>query len=308
MSEKILITGATGLIGSELVKLCHDNGVDVNFLTTSREKIENRSNYQGFYFNPKTGDIDVKAFDGVSTIINLAGASISKRWTDSYKKTIIDSRVKTMELIYNSLEEIDHNIGHFISASGVDIYPNSETKLYTEEYMSTDGSFLANVVVAWEEGAKRFKTLGMDVTKVRTGMVLAQKEGALPKLLQPIKLGVGSPLGNGEQWYSWIHIQDIARIYFFLYKNNLEGIYNAVAPNPVQNKKLIKLIAAQIDSPLWLPNIPTPVLNLALGEMATLVVGGKLVSSKKIEKLGYSFKYYNIDSALQDLLQKKGEA
>jgi hypothetical protein len=308
MSEKILITGATGLIGSELVKLCHENGVAVNYFTTSKEKIENRSNYQGFYWNPKKGEIDIKAFEGVSSIINLVGASISKRWTDSYKKTIIDSRVKSMELIYDSLQKIDHNIGHFISASGVNIYPSSKTKLYTEENDTKDDSFLAKVVRAWEAGAAKFKELGMDVSKVRTGMVLAKEDGALPKLLQPIKLGLGSPLGSGEQWQSWIHIQDIAGIYFFLYKNNLEGIYNAVAPNPVQNKKLVKLIATQIDNPLWLPNVPEFVLNLVLGEMATLVVEGQLVSSKKIEKLGYTFKYYNIESALQDLLQKKGEA
>ena len=134
-------------------------------------------------------------------------------------------------------------------------------------------------------------------------MVLAKEDGALPKLVKPIKLGVGSPLGSGNQWQSWIHLQDIAGIYLFLLQNKLEGTYNAVAPNPVQNKKMTKLIASQLDSPLWLPNVPSFVLKLVLGEMAVLVLEGQLVSSEKIEKLGYPFKFYNIESALQDLLK-----
>jgi len=302
MSKKILITGATGLIGSKLVSLCHENGIDVNYFTTSKEKIENRPNYNGFFWNPKAGEIDIKAFEGVSTIINLVGASISNRWTSSYKKTIIDSRVKSMELIYKSLQEIDHEVDHFISASGVNIYPSSLTKLYTEESTEVDDTFLAEVVSAWESAAVKFKGLGIDVAKVRTGMVLAKNQGALPKLVKPIKLGVGSALASGEQWQSWIHIEDIAGIYFFILQNNLEGIYNAVAPNPVQNKKMTKLIASELNSPLWLPNVPAFALKLVLGEMSMLVIDGQLVSSEKISKLGYVFIYHNIESALQDLL------
>lgn len=303
MSDKVLITGATGLIGSELVRLCHQSGMEVHYLTTHEDKIENKLNYQGFLWNPKEGEIDERAFEGVTSIVNLVGATISKRWTDSYKKIIIDSRVKSMELLYGKLEKIDHNIGNFISASGINIYPSSETKLYTEENDEVDDSFLAEVVVAWEAAASKFKELGMDVTKVRTGMVLANDDGALPKLVKPIKMGVGAPLGSGDQWQSWIHIEDIAGIYFFLLQNKLEGIYNAVAPNPVQNKKLTKLIADQLDEPLWLPNIPSFALKLVLGEMSNLVLEGQLVSSKKIKKLGYPFKFYKIESALQDLLQ-----
>lgn len=302
MTERVLITGATGLIGSELVKLCHDNGIDVNYYTTSLDKIRNESNYRGFYWDPKKGEIDDRAFEGVSAIINLVGASISKRWTEKYKKTILDSRVKSMELMYSRLQKIDHKIDHFISASGINIYPSSQTKLYSEENEEVDDNYLANVVVAWEAAASKFKDLGMDVSKIRTGMVLAKEEGALPKLVMPIKLGVGSPLASGDQWQSWIHIQDIVGIYLFVLQNNLEGVYNAVAPNPVQNKKMTKLIASHLDSPLWLPNVPAFALKLVLGEMAMLVIDGHLVSSKKIQQLGYPFKFHNIESALQDLM------
>ncbi|WP_410004604.1 TIGR01777 family oxidoreductase [Aequorivita nionensis] len=302
MIKKVLITGATGLIGSELVRQCHNEGIAVNYLTTSKEKIEKSENYKGFYWNPKKGEIDIEAFDGVTAIINLVGASISKCWTKQYKKIILDSRVESINLLYDTLQNIDHNIVHFITASGVGIYPNSKTKLYTEEDNEIDDTFLAEVVVAWETAAAKFKNSGMEVSKVRTGVVLAKEEGALPKLIKPIKFGVGAPLGSGDQWQSWIHIQDIAGIYLFLLKNQLEGKYNAVAPNPVQNKKMTKMIASKLDSPLWMPNIPAFTLKLLLGEMSVLVLEGQLVSSHKIEQLGYQFKFYNLENALQDLL------
>lgn len=304
MTKKILITGATGLIGTELVNLCLSQNISVNFLTTSKDKIQKDPNLKGFYWNPEDGEIDIEAFEGVTAIINLAGATISKRWTSKYKETIIDSRVKSMELIYNTLQNMDHNIGQFISASGINIYPDSEVKLYTEEEKELADNFLGTVIKAWEGAAARFKDLGMDVAKIRTGMVLAKNGGALPQLVTPVKFGVGAPLGSGNQWQSWIHLRDIAGIYLFVLQNHLEGIYNAVTPNPVQNKKMTRLIASILKKPLWLPNVPAFALKLILGEMATLALESQIVSPRKIQKQGFHFEFQNIENALQDLLRK----
>jgi NAD dependent epimerase/dehydratase family enzyme len=240
---KILITGATGLIGRELVEQCNNDGISVHYFTTRKKKIEDRPNYRGFYWNPLTNEIDIAAFEGVSAIINLAGANIGKRWTKSYKAEIFQSRTQPADLIFETLKELDHSISHFISASGISVYPRSETNLYTEESIEVDDTFLAEVVKVWEA------------------------------------------------------------IYIHILKNELEGVYNAVAPNPVTNRKLNKQIAAQTGAPLWLPKVPPFVLKLLLGEMAILALEGQLVSSRKLELSGYSFKYPNIELACADLLE-----
>ena len=135
---KILITGATGLIGRELVEQCNNDGITVNYFTTRKTKIEDRANYKGFYWNPQENEIDVTAFEGVSAIINLAGANIGKRWTESYKKEILQSRTQPADLIFKTLKDTNHTISHFISASGISVYPRSETNLYTEESIEVD--------------------------------------------------------------------------------------------------------------------------------------------------------------------------
>ncbi|PKA82187.1 hypothetical protein ATE92_0312 [Ulvibacter sp. MAR_2010_11] len=299
---RILITGATGLIGKALSEKCLREGVEVHYLTTHKKKLEHTSNYKGFYWNPQKQEIDTAAFEGVSVIINLAGASISKRWTNAYKKVILESRVESANLLYSTLTSMKHDVKHFISASGVGIYPASKTKLYTEENIEVGDTFLAEVVVAWEAAADQFKTLGMEVSKVRTGLVLASNEGALPQIAKPIKMGLGAVLGSGEQWQSWIHIEDIVEIYYHILQNELEGIYNGVAPNPVTHKKLTKHIALRLNKTIWLPKIPGFLLKIGLGEMATLVLDGQLVSSHKIEENRYIFRHAKIETALEDLL------
>lgn len=299
---RVLITGATGLIGEEIVKLCLKQNIDVHYLTTSHSKIEEQDNYKGFYWNPRQGEIDISAIQGVDAIIHLAGATISKRWTSSYKTEILESRVLTGNILFNTLQKNKHHIKQFISSSGVNIYPSDLEKIYSEDFKGVDESFLGNVVVSWEEVADKFSLLNLKVAKIRTGMVLDAKQGALPQIIRPIKLGAGAPLGSGKQWQSWIHIEDIARLYLHVLNNNLEGIYNAVAPEPVTNTKMTKVLAKQLKKPLILPNVPEFALKLTLGEMAILLTSSQKVSSKKIQKQEFRFKFPDFKTAIQDLL------
>lgn len=303
---KFLITGATGLIGSEIVKHCMNNNIPVNYLTTSKDKMVSKSGYQGFYWNPKTGEIDTECFAGVTAIINLAGASISKRWTSSYKETIRSSRVNTLKTLEKGLlHQNTDSITSFVSASAIGIYPDSLSNYYTEEEQTVDDSFLGEVVQEWEAQVNAFKKFDFSVAKIRIGLVVSTQGGALPEMAKPIKNYVGAAFGSGEQWQSWIHISDLARIFLFAIDHRLNGIYNGVAPNPVTNNKLVKEIANVLEKPLFLPNIPKFVMKTILGEMAYILFVSQRVSSKKIEEQGFTFAHPNICVALRDLYSKE---
>lgn len=299
---RVLITGATGLIGSHLTRLLHQNGIAVNYLTTGKDKIQKIENYKGFYWNPDDKEIDTESFKGVDAIYHLAGATVAKRWTDDYKKEIIESRTKSAAVLYEALQAHEHKIGQFISASGINVYPSSVQKLYTEEEPAVDDSFLGEVVDRWETAADEFQDLGMIVSKVRIGLVLAKEGGALPKMKIPASYNAGAAFGNGEQWQSWIHIRDVAGVFHHVLQNKLGGVYNAVAPNPVTNEELMEKMAAKLGKSKWLPNVPSFVLKAALGEMSTVLLSSQLVSSEKIQRKGYEFEYKNLSKALEDLL------
>lgn len=299
---KILITGATGLVGKEIISQCHDKGYEVNFLTTSKDKLVSKSNLQGFYWNPSKNEIDIRCFDGVFAIINLAGASISKRWTSSYKKRILKSRVDSLDTLYRSISQLpEHGIKSIISASAIGVYPDSLTNYYEEDCKEVDDSFLGRVVTAWEDKVNDFQDLGLLVSKIRIGLVLSDNGGALPQMAKPIKYYTGAAFGSGQQWQSWIHLKDLGRIFIFVLENELPGVFNGVSPNPVTNNRLVKEIAKVFKRPLFLPNIPKMVMKIILGEMSYLLFASQRVSSKKIEEEGFIFEYQNICSALKSI-------
>lgn len=299
---KILITGATGLIGSELVALLLQNGISVNYLTTSKKKLANQPNYKGFYWNPVQGQIDENALLNVDTIVHLAGASIAKRWTKSYKQEIIESRILSINMLYKVLKNNAHQVTQIISASGIAIYPDSLTTIYTEENKSIENSYIGQVVVKWEESVDKFRQLNIKVCKLRTGIVLSNKGGAMSEMIKPIRLGVGSPFGTGNQIQSWIHITDLASMYFFAIQNQWEGIFNAVAPNPVNNKTLLKSIAKKLKKPFFLPNIPEFIMQMVLGEMHQILFTSQNISAEKTISHGFTFKFKTLEKALEDLL------
>lgn len=298
---KVLITGATGLVGRALVPLLLKNNCEVNYLTTSRLS-DKRLPGNGYHWNPADGTIDERCIEGVDAIIHLAGASISKRWTAPYKKEILESRVASANLLYDLLDKNEHNVEHFISASAIGVYPDSLNAVYSEDFQESDQSFLGQVVKEWEAAADRIGSLGIRVAKVRTGLVFAGNGGALPEMAKPVRFGLGSGLGSGRQMQSWIHIDDLAHIYTYILFHELEGIYNAVAPYPVTNNELMKTIAGVLDKPFVMPNVPSFLLKLVLSEMHILLVSSQNVSARKIISEGYQFHYLSLEKALRNLL------
>lgn len=299
----VLITGATGLIGKEIVKQCHAKGINVHYLTTSKSKLTTEPNYKGFYWDPNTNEIDHNCLKDVSAIINMVGASISKRWTDSYKKVILESRTKTAQLLQTTIKAHDYNIDYVVSASAIGIYPSSLINYYEESNTEISETFLGKVVHEWEAAVDGFENLGCKVAKIRIGLVLAKDGGALPEIAKPVKFGVGAAFGSGKQWQSWIHVEDLAALFVFAVEHRLEGIYNGVAPNPVSNKELTKAVAKVLSRPLFLPNIPRFLMKLALGEMHLLLFESQRVSSQKVETEGFNYSYIHLKPALKDLLE-----
>ena len=300
--KTVLITGATGLIGQEIVKVCHENNWSVHYLTTSKSKLAKRDNYKGFYWNPNTKDIDISCFEGVDTIINLVGASISKRWTSDYKNEIISSRTETTKLLFDAIKTHNISIKHIVSASAIGIYPSSQINYYEEDFEKKSESFLGQVVDKWEEAVDQFSSLGIKVAKIRIGLVLSKEGGALPEIIKPMRFGAGAAFGDGQQWQSWIHIEDLAQLFIYVAKKNLEGVFNGVASNPTSNAELTKVAAKVLEKPLILPNIPKFAMKLVLGEMHILLFESQRVSSQKIEDTGFVFKHHHLEPTIEDLL------
>ena len=299
----VLITGATGLVGQELVNLLLQNGYTIHYLSTSKSKLVSQNNYKGFFWNPKKSEIDTNALTGVEVIIHLAGANVAKKWTTAYKEEIIESRLLSTQLLYQTLQKNSHQVKQIISASAVGIYPDSLTDIYHETDLDIDVSFLGNVVKQWENEVSQFEKLEIIVSKIRIGIVLAKNGGALQEMAKPIKYGVGAAFGSGEQYQSWIHVQDLVAIFQFVMENRLPGIYNGVAPYPVTNSELTKAIAKTLGKPLFLPNIPKFAMKLILGEMHQILFSSQHVSCRKLLDENFQFKFASLDKALNDLLK-----
>ena len=297
-NKTILLTGGTGLIGAKLTGALLQKGYRVNLLSRRPVAVAGAT---VFHWDVAKGEIDAQCIKGVDTIIHLAGEGVAdKRWTAARKKAIIESRTESIRLVYELLKKNKHYVTSVISASAVGYYGDRGEELLSENSVSgTD--FLANCCVEWEAKVDEGKALGLTVTIFRTGVVL-DNGGALAKMAAPVKWYIGSPLGNGLQWISWIHVEDVVGMYLFAVENgSLEGVFNMAAPNPVTNRQITQAIARQLRKPLWLPNVPAFVLKLLLGEMSGIVLGSTKVSSEKIEDAGYTFKYPQLANALTDI-------
>lgn len=297
MSKNILITGGSGMIGMKLSGLLIDKGHNVAHLTRSKSADHP---YRQFEWDVKNGFIEEGAMTYADIVIHLAGAGVAdKRWSDERKRTIIDSRTKTADLLFQQLKNREScHIDKFISASAIGYYGMyTGTELLSEED-DAGQDFLAEVVVKWEAAADKFKELDIAVSKLRVGIVLAKEGGALPQLAKPIKFGLGAPLGSGGQMMSWVHLEDICGMFLHLVEHDIEGTFNGVAPRPVSNQEMTKAVAKVLGKPLWLPNVPSFAMKLALGEMAGIVLGGNHVSCEKMVNAGYQYKYDDLSNAL----------
>ncbi|MCS3870111.1 uncharacterized protein (TIGR01777 family) [Chryseobacterium ginsenosidimutans] len=300
MKEIVLITGANGLVAQELLKRL-EKEYSIRFLTRKNK------NSNEFEWDIKNQSIDETAFENVSHIIHLAGANISeKRWTDERKKELISSRVDSANLILKTLQKNNIKLKSFISASGINYYGTKTTEKIFTEKDDPGNDFLSEVVVLWERVADDFKeqNVAQRVVKIRTAVVLSEKDGALKKMIPTIKMGIGSPLGTGKQYMPWIHIKDICSIYEFALKNSeLDGAFNATSPEHTTNENLTKKIAEVLKKPLFMPNVPSFVLKLLFGELASALLEGSRASSEKIQKEGFKFEFPVLKEALEDLLK-----
>lgn len=254
--------------------------------------------------------MDKEALKGVDTIIHLAGAGIAdKRWTNKRKREILESRTKSTALLFQTLASAPHQVKTVISASAIGYYGGTLSSEWFDESSEGGHDFLAEVVKQWESEAAKITELGIRLVRIRIGVVLSREGGALREMVKPIQWGVGAALGSGRQWMSWIHGDDLCRIFAFCMENErLSGVFNAVSPSPVTNVELTKAIARVLKKRILLPAVPAVLLRLALGEMANLVILGNRVSSEKIRKAGYSFKHDELNMALHDLLDSPGSS
>ena len=295
----ILITGGTGLVGKELTKLLEKN--DHQIFILSRHKSSNPNFY---YWNIDKNYIDPKAIIKADYIIHLAGSGIAeKRWTSKRKKTLIDSRVNSANLLFEKVKELNPNLKGFITASGIGFYGAiTSTTIFSEKDPSGD-DFISTICIEWEKSALKFNSINIRTVILRTGIVLSKQDGALEKICKPIKLGLGSFLGTGKQFMPWIHINDLCSMFEFSIKNeNIYGTYNAVAPQHISNQEITLEIANHFKKKIWLPNVPSFILKIIVGELSVILLKGSRVSCDKILKDGFTFQFPRLKQALNNLL------
>tara|TARA_Y200000002_G_scaffold232_2_gene223 strand:- start:688 stop:1443 length:756 start_codon:yes stop_codon:yes gene_type:complete len=247
--------------------------------------------------------IDLRALEGVNAIINLAGAKINQRWTAKNKHSILKSRIQSTRLLFDTVKQTKQK-PHLINASAIGIYPSDFQQKYTESDTSFSNDFDGEVVRRWEEETKKFEKLSCKTTILRIGLVLSNKGGAFVPLSLPTRWGLGAWFGDGQQWQSWIHIDDLVGVIDYCLQNQLEGCINATAPNPVRQRDLIQTIAKTVGAPQFLPGIPKFMMSIALGEMHKLVYDSIYVKPKRLLDSRYSYQFSELSACVADLIAK----
>ena len=295
---KILITGGTGFIGTPLTNELRKAGHEV-IVTTRRES---DSNDMITWSPPDLIPPDI--ISTIDAVINLAGEPIApQRWTEERKKSILASRIDTTRALVKSIEVSDNRPKVMVSASAIGYYgPHDDDPVNEDTAPASD--YLASVCLKWEAEAQKAEELGLRVVRVRIGGVLGKGGGLLMQMEGPFKAFAGGPLGSGEQWFSWIHRDDMVGIIKYAVENDsLSGPVNATAPNPVRNREFSKALGRALNRPAII-NVPAFAVKLALGELASVVLTGQRVIPEKALEVGYKFKYTDIDEALAAIFKK----
>jgi uncharacterized protein (TIGR01777 family) len=297
---KVLITGGSGLLGTRLIELLLERGYPVN--TLGRSKQPASTGTPSFKWNIESAEIDPEAFEGVSTIIHLAGAGIAdKKWSAERKKEIIDSRVKSGRLIFDFLRKNLHSIKTFISASAVGYYGDCGNDIVNEDRRAGEG-FLSEVCKQWEQSAMQFSEIDIREVRCRIGIVLAKNGGALPELTRTIPLGVATYFSKNDLYYPWIHIDDVCGIMIHALENEgVTGAYNTTFPQPLLMKDLMKEILAAKKSNALLVPAPPLAIKLVMGEMSEMILSSQRCSAEKILTTGYKFRFEAASDALSNI-------
>ncbi|HEY5370439.1 MAG TPA: TIGR01777 family oxidoreductase [Hanamia sp.] len=306
----ILVSGGTGLIGSHLCNYLTERGYEIIILTRKKNDASNNPKVSFSYWNVDKNTIDVDVVKKADHIIHLAGAGVmDKKWTVRYKKTIVESRTKSAELIISCLKGKEHQLKTFVSASAIGWYgADSKLLIRKEGFIETDppvNSFLGETCKLWEASVEPVTALGARLVKLRTGIVLSNKGGAFKEYKSPVRFGIAAILGNGKQIVSWIHIQDLCRMYLESIENNsLEGSYNATAPEPVSQKTLILYLGKKIKNRFFTAvHVPRFFLKIIFGKRSIEILKSATVNDQKIKDAGFTFLYPSIEAAIDELVE-----
>lgn len=292
--KKIVIAGGTGLIGQKLEEHLSSKGHEVLILTRSPKSANH------IYWDPTKGEIDKEKLESVEVIVNLTGAGIAdKRWTDSRKKVLFDSRINTTDFLFERVDDFP-KLTQYVSASGITCYGYISIGREFKENDPFGSDYLSNLVKDWENHADQFSTKGISVSKIRISMVLSESGGALDRLKKIAKIGLASPLGNGKQEMTWIHETDLVRLFDHVISHALNGSWNALN-DYCSNKEFMKALANRFNKSMWMPNVPGFVMKLAFGEMSEMLLKGVPVSNQAIKNTGFTFNYSSLKEALSDL-------
>ncbi|MCB0803655.1 MAG: TIGR01777 family oxidoreductase [Flavobacteriales bacterium] len=299
MTEKVLISGGTGLLGSRLTEILIKKGYHVAHLSRSKNK---STAIETIVWDVNQMQLDPKSIEKYDYIIHLAGAGIvDEAWTEKRKKTIIDSRVNSTNLLKQAIAVNQKKPKAFVAASAIGFYG-----IITSEHIYTENDqagkdFLASTCELWEQSSEELKGFGFPISKIRIGLVLSKHGGALKEIAKPVKFGLGAALGSGKQYMSWIHIDDLCQLFIYCFENQKSAVFNGVAPNQMNNKEFTKTLAKVLGKPFFLPNVPSFVLKLILGDRAQLVLEGSRISAEKVKKDGFAYQFEDLETALKDI-------